>query len=112
MGWDRHAMARLECDQKAARAAAAPAPSKQAIRSKLRALEGMAVLKRPQTANLTLGLTDTEEMLRLQAASVAARLRPRSADGQKMMLAARALSTSASDAVCTRCLPLPLRFRT
>lgn len=84
-------------------AAAAPVPSKQAIRSKLRALEGMAVAKRPQSANNTLGLTDTDEMIRLQAASVAARLRPKSAEGENVTskTAARALLTNSSDAVRT-----------
>jgi hypothetical protein len=110
MGWDRHSLARKECDAKAARAAALPAPSKQAIRSKLRAHEGMAALKRnrPQTADTTLGLTDTEDMMRLRAASVAARLRPKSADGGQTATkssAARALLTDSSDSVRYQRLP-------
>eukprot|EP01043_Picozoa_sp_COSAG02_P040539 COSAG02_NODE_3290_length_6997_cov_20.105973_4_plen_130_part_00 len=111
MGWDRHAAARKECDAKAARAAAARLPSKQEIRSKLRAHEGMTVGKRPQTASgdTTLGLTDTEEMMRLRAACVAARLRPKSADAQTMTnsSAARALLANSSDSVGDRCLQCP-----
>ncbi len=111
MGWDRHAAARKECDAKAARAAAARLPSKQEIRRKLRAHEGMTK-KRPQTASgdTTLGLTDTEEMMRLRAASVAARLRPKSADAQTVAKssAARALLANSSDSVGDRRLPCPL----
>jgi hypothetical protein len=99
MGWDSQ-WARDAADEKAARAAAKPAPSKQAIRNKLRAHEGMAH-GRPQTADTSLGLTDTDEMMRLRAASVAARLRPSTADGKPKATKASAQLqvTHSSDAV-------------
>jgi predicted methyltransferase len=78
--------ARKDADLIAARAASQRPPTKQELRAKLRAHEGMsggAAMRRPHTADTSLGLTDTEEMMRLRNASVAARLRPNTAEGGK-----------------------------
>ena len=97
--------ARKDADAKAARAAKQRPPTKQEIRNKLRGLEGMsgggaaARTRRPHTADTSLGLTDTEEYLALRNASVAARLRPKTADGEKMAFVPHLEATHSADAV-------------